>query len=55
MRTEAVEGPIPETEPVVTAADTAAGVPEARAPRPSETAVTTETDMQTPRDPRAGA
>jgi glycerol uptake facilitator protein len=53
---EDVEGPIPEREPVAAATmDTAAGVPEARAPRPSETAVTTETDMQTPRDPRAGA
>jgi len=47
---EAVEGPIPETEPVATTAE----VPEARIPRSSETGVNDPT-MQTPRDPRAGA
>ena len=47
---EAVEGPIPETEPVATTAE----VPEARIPRSSETSVT-DTNVQTPRDPRAGA
>ena len=46
---EAVEGPIAETEPVSTAAE----VPEARIPRSSETDPT-RTDVQTPRDPRAG-
>ena len=47
---EAVEGPIPEAEPVATTAE----VPEARIPRSSETSVNDPT-MQTPRDPRAGA
>jgi glycerol uptake facilitator protein len=54
MKTEAVEGPIMETEPVAATADTTAEVPEARIPRSSETNVT-QTDVQTPRDPRAGA
>src|SRR5580693_2105765 len=55
---EAVEGPIAETEPVSTTADSsAAEVPEARIPRSSETNVTTDPTVQTqtPRDPRAGA
>src|SRR5580692_966325 len=46
---EDVQGPIPETEPVGTMADSsAAEVPEARLPRSSETEVT-RTDVQTPR------
>ena len=47
---ENVAGPIAETEPVSSTAE----VPEARIPRSSETDVT-ETNVQTPRDPRAGA
>jgi glycerol uptake facilitator protein len=54
MKAEAVAGPIPETEPVAMTADTTAEVPEARIPRSSETNVT-DTNVQTPRDPRAGA
>ena len=54
MKTEAVEGPIPETEPLTASTDTTAEVPEARIPRSSETNVT-DTNVQTPRDPRAGA
>jgi glycerol uptake facilitator protein len=50
MRAEEVAGPIPETEPVSATAD----VPEARLPRSSETSMG-ETNVQTPRDPRAGA
>ncbi len=51
---EDVKGPIAETEPVGTMADSsAAEVPEARLPRSSETNVS-ETGVQTPRDPRAG-
>jgi glycerol uptake facilitator protein len=51
---EDVKGPIPETEPAGTMADSsAAEVPEARLPRSSETGVP-ETNVQTPRDPRAG-
>jgi glycerol uptake facilitator protein len=50
---EDVKGPIPETESVGTMADSAAEVPEARLPRSSETDPT-RTDVQTPRDPRAG-
>jgi glycerol uptake facilitator protein len=51
--TENVQGPIAETEPVSATAESAAEVPEARLPRSSETD-TTRTDVQTPRDPRAG-
>jgi glycerol uptake facilitator len=51
---EDVSGPIAETEPVAATADTTAEVPEARIPRSSETTIR-ETDVQTPRDPRAGA
>jgi hypothetical protein len=54
MKAEAVEGPIMETQPAAATADTTAEVPEARIPRSSETNVT-QTDVQTPRDPRAGA
>ena len=53
--TENVSGPIPESEPAGAMADSsAAEVPEARIPRSSETSIR-ETDVQTPRDPRAGA
>jgi hypothetical protein len=52
---EDVQGPIAETEPVGAMADSsAAEVPEARLPRSSETDAT-RADVQTPRDPRAGA
>ena len=55
MVSENVKGPIRETEPADTVADSsAAEVPEARIPRSSETSIR-ETDVQTPRDPRAGA
>ena len=51
---EDVQGPIAESEPAGAMADSsAAEVPEARLPRSSETD-TTRTDVQTPRDPRAG-
>jgi glycerol uptake facilitator protein len=54
---EAVSGPIEETQPVTTmesSSASAAEVPEARIPRSSETEVK-DPNMQTPRDPRAGS